>query len=140
MQGHLGNGGRARSTSSSAGERGLAEIVLADVPAVMGIWMSNTIIFAVNDDTKGTICPGRQSTLPMLSEMGSTPVSVRFTLEPAPAHGRLSPSLSIAMEGVDQLASQGKRANWPTFHSSGFVAGDNPQAFTSNNDSTAYAS
>ena len=76
----------------------------------------------------------------MLSEIGSTPVSVRFTLEPAPAHGRLSPSLSIAMKGVDQLASQGVRANHPTFHSSGFVAGDNPEAFTSYNDSTTHAS
>ncbi len=65
------------------------------MPAVMGICISKTMIFAVNIEVKGTILLGRQRTLPIFNDMGSTPVSVRFTFEPAPAHGRFSPSLSI---------------------------------------------
>lgn len=75
--------------------------VLTEAPAVMGTWMSNTIILAVNVDDRGTTWLGRHSTLPIFNDTGSTPVRVRFTLEPAPAQGRPSPSLSIAKSALD---------------------------------------
>ena len=73
----------------------LCSIQLTEVPAVMGIWISKTMILAVKEEVKGMMAPGRQRTLPIFSDIGSTPVRVRLTFDPEPVHGRISPSLSI---------------------------------------------
>lgn len=123
-------------------ENGRSKPAPTEVPAVMGIWMSKTMILAVNDDVRGTISPGRQSTLPMFSEIGSTPVRVRLTFEPAPAHRRPSPSLSIAVHSCDQRSIPRALCahSLLTFYNCRLIPGDNPETFTSDDDPTTHSS
>lgn len=143
MQGHRESGGRARSArplSPRMFSRWQGH-ELTDVPPVIGICMSNTIIFAVNVEVKGTIFPGRQRTVPMFNDMGSTPVRVRFTFEPALAHGRLSPSLSMTKWGSQSTNPENRRLDpvieTRTLDSCRLISWDDSQTFPGNDDAAA---
>lgn len=70
---------------------------LTDAPAVIGTWISNTTILAVNVVARGTKSVGGQSTLPMLTLMGSIDTKCRDMFEPDAAHGTDWSSISMAV-------------------------------------------
>lgn len=67
-----------------------------DAPAVIGTWISKTMIRAVKTVASGTRFVGEHRTLPMLRLTGSTSIKLRVTLKPAAAQGAYSSSISIA--------------------------------------------
>jgi len=66
-----------------------------DVPAVIGSWMSNMMIRAVNVVTRGTKSVVEHRTFPMVRWIGSTAVRDSVALEPAATHSTFSSSTSI---------------------------------------------
>ena len=71
--------------------------IRTDVPAVIGTWMSKTMILALKVVMRGITSLGGHSTLPMLICRGSMAVRCKVTFEPAAAHSSFSSSDSMAM-------------------------------------------
>ena len=77
-----------------------SKVLHTDEPAVIGSWISNTMIRTVNVLTSGGKSVVEHKTLPMLKWIGSTAVKHRVALELAAAHGTYSSLISIAACGI----------------------------------------
>lgn len=107
-----------------------------DVPAVIGTWISKTMMRAVKLVTKGTTSVGGHNTLPMVICLGSTAVRCKVMFDPAAAHSSLSSSDSIAEKG--QSISLSKRIHEDqTFHHSSFITRNNSESLADLHQATA---
>lgn len=138
------NGVRAKSISS----KGAGWIFFwggdfrTDVPAVIGIVISNTMILAVNVVASGTINVGGHNILPTFKWIGSTPVMYKVTVCPAAAQGILFPSDEITVVLRDENP-RFSRNDWSlplTFYDTGFISRYDPQFLSGLDGTCAYPS